>query len=402
MRVTPNGAKSYVFQYRMGGRESRSRRYTIGAHGSPWTPSTARTEAERLALLVGQGVDPAEADLSRRREAVTLAFGPYAERFIELYLKEQWAGAWELGAGIIRRDVAPVLGKMSLPHIRRSHIAEMLDGMSDRPAVRRNAFAVLRRLFRWAVSRGDLVTSPLLEMDPPAAPAARERVLDDAELAEVWKASETLGYPFGPMFRLLIATGQRREEVAGLNWGELDRASATWVLPATRAKNKQTHIVPLSPLAMRVLDSVAPSEGLATWPKQGLVLTTTGETAVSGYSRAKRRLDKAVTAARSKAAEDAGGKPEPIEPWRPHDLRRTLATGLQRLGVRFEVTEAVLNHVSGARGGVAGVYQRHDWKDEKRAALNAWSEHVTSLFTEGTPETLSQARESAAPDSEPS
>ena len=127
---------------------------------------------------------------------------------------------------------------------------------------------------------------------------------------------------------------------------------------------------------MEVLDILAKRHGTAAgWPKSGLVFSTTGNTSVSGYSRAKNRLDKAIDALAEK--QDAS----PPAPWRLHDLRRTLATGLQRLGVRFEVTEAVLNHVSGSKSGVAGIYQRHDWAPEKVAALEAWAAHVAVLMT---------------------
>jgi integrase len=167
------------------------------------------------------------------------------------------------------------------------------------------------------------------------------------------------------MIRLLMLTGQRREEVAALNWEELDREAAEWVLPAERSKNGKAHTVPLSPAALAVLDELPNA-----WQKNGLVFTTTGRTPASGHSRAKERLDRLVSAL-------PGG--DDVKPWRVHDLRRTVATGLQRLGVRFEVTEAVLNHVSGSRSGVAGVYQRHNWRDEKREALNSWATHLATV-----------------------
>jgi integrase len=191
------------------------------------------------------------------------------------------------------------------------------------------------------------------------------------------------------MFRLLIATGQRREEVAGLDWYELDRKSQTWTLPAERAKNGQAHIVPLNALAVAELDTLATklvdaendSDAETSWPARGLVFTTTGKTAASGHSRGKSRLDKEVETTLSGRAARTGKPQHPIAAWRIHDVRRTVATGLQRLGIRFEVTEAVLNHVSGSRSGVAGVYQRHDWKEEKRMALLAWGSHLNSLIS---------------------
>jgi integrase len=196
--------------------------------------------------------------------------------------------------------------------------------------------------------------------------ASRERVLTDEELGLAWRASLQLGYPFGPIIRMLMITGQRREEVTALEWAELHRTDAEWLMPGSRAKNGRAHTVPLSALALAELDNI----GGQDWPRTGLVFTTTGRSRVSGHSRAKVRLDRQMALL-------APGVD--VQPWRLHDLRRTLATGLQKLGVRFEVTEAVLNHVSGARSGVAGVYQRHTWTMEKRAALDDWSAHVSSL-----------------------
>ena len=186
-------------------------------------------------------------------------------------------------------------------------------------------------------------------------------MLDDRELAAIWKAAGALGFPFDSIHRLLILTGQRREEVAGLSWSELDRGTALWTLPAARAKNNEAHLVPLAGRVVALLDGLANG---SEWPTKGLVFSTTGKTPPSGFSKAKARLD---------------GKLEGVGAWRVHDLRRTVATGLQRLGVRLEVTEAVLNHRSGSRAGIVGVYQRHDWATEKREALALWSAHLERL-----------------------
>lgn len=385
VRVTSGGAKSYVFQYRMGGREAAKKRATIGRHGSPWTPATAREEAARLARLVGQGIDPAEHDRERRRQAVDLAFSGYVDTFVDGYLRTAWKD-WRAGERLLKAEAVPVLKAKALPAIKRSDLAAVLDRVRDRPAVARLLHATLRKMFKWAESRGDVERSPVEGITAPAAVAARDRVLTDAELALAWDAAGGLGYPFGPMLRLLMVTGQRREEVGGLAWSELDRAAATWTLPADRAKNGQVHIVPLALTALDVLDQLArvvtgASEGEAvTWPRKGLAFTTTGTSAASGHSKAKSRLDTAIANLEAKRASETGRDPESVAAWRVHDIRRTVATGLQRLGVRFEVTEAVLNHISGAKGGVAGVYQRHHWSNEKRAALEAWGVHVAGLL----------------------
>jgi integrase len=144
--------------------------------------------------------------------------------------------------------------------------------------------------------------------------------------------------------------------------------------------------VPLSDAVVEELDGVAGEK----WPRKGLVFTTTGKTPVSGFARAKRRLDKQIADIAADEQEE-----RELAPWRYHDLRRTFATGMQRLGVRFEVTEAILNHVGSARSGVAGVYQRHDWKDEKRAALEAWAAHVQSIVDGSEPSNVLPFRREA-------
>lgn len=374
-KVMPTGAKSYLFQYRLGGRAGRTRRVTIGKHGG-LTPDAARKEAERLAVLVSQGIDPQQLKQDNARKAVDLAFKGYAQTFVDDCLKVRWKRSHKDGDALLRLYAIPVLGNKPLHEINRADIRAVLAKAKGKVATSRNLFAVLRRLFRWAVSQGDLDVSPIMGMEPPPLPVKRDRVLSDEELTLAWKGSDLLGYPFGPFVRLLILTGQRLEEVSGLEWHELDKDKALWSLPADRAKNGNATLVPLSPLAVAELNALAKRANRKDgWPRKGFVFSTTGETSISGHSRAKRRLDREMDKLKPKDA-------PAIPLWRYHDLRRTLATGMQRLGVRFEVTEAIMNHVSGAKSGVAGVYQLHDWGPEKKAALKAWSDHVEGLLTE--------------------
>ena len=364
-KITPAGAISYVLQFRMGGREASTRRYTIGAHGSPWTPTTARAEAERLLLLIGQGVDPVDADKQRRREAVDLAFANYAERFARSCKGDGWRRLVERA---IRLYLTPALGKKALPAINRTDVVSVFDNMpADQVANRRNVFAVLRRLFRWAVSRGDLDRSPMEGMETPPPVKARERWLSDAELRLIWNSAPECHRCFGPIVRLLIATGQRREEVSGMRWSELSRTDKLWTLPGDRTKNGEPNTIPLNDLAIAELDAAA---GGDKWPRKGRVFATSTGAGFTGYAKGKDKLDRLIELAEG----------EPLPPWRLHDLRRTLATNFQRLGVRFEVTEAVLNHVGGSRAGVAGIYQRHDWKEEKRQALDDWNSHLEQIL----------------------
>lgn len=368
LKVTPQGVRTYLLQYRMGGRGTPTRRFTIGRHGT-WTPDEARKEAKKLRQLVDRGEDPQAVNRERHRSEVELAFETYLERFLSLYGKPNWGeGTYFSAASDLRRYVLPAFGRKALPTIRRSDVVNLFDALPpEKVALRRNAFSHTRKLFSWAVERGDIQRSPFDGMKSPPKVASRDRVLTDAELRLIWKASQDVSSPFGALVRLLMLTGQRRDEVADMQWSELDRSAALWTIPAARTKNSEAQLVPLSADVIAEIDGIAGAEG---WPRKGLVLTTNGKTAFSGFSKAKVRLDAAIA--------EKGGE---VAAWRLHDLRRTLATGMQRLGVRFEVTEAVLNHVSGSKSGVAGVYQRHTWKDEKRDALNAWAAHVERIVS---------------------
>jgi integrase len=200
-------------------------------------------------------------------------------------------------------------------------------------------------------------------------------------------AADEINWPFGPLAKLLLLTAQRRDEVAGMEWLELNLAKRTWVIPRHKVKNARTHEVHLSEAAIAVLQSL-PRVG------DGLIFTTTGKSAVSGFSRAKRRLDVEMVKARRRTLhlpeDDAGyrkalglpaGKSLPIEipDWTLHDLRRTAATGMARLNFPPHVVDKLLNHVSGTIRGVAAIYNRFEYLDERRTALESWGEHVANL-----------------------
>ena len=398
LKVTPAGGRIYVFQYRMANpgqaKAMPTRRMVIGKHGA-FTPDQARSRAEELAAIVKLGTDPqqaavdriaAKAEAKRTAEAKAklegeLVFEKVAERWLEEYEMSHKARTVEQARYVVRANLEPVLKGKPLPHITRVDLQSAFDAIPIKHrASRVAAYAYASIIFRWAMERGEIADNPVRLMAKPGAPEARKRVLAEDELATVWAAADSLRDPYRAFFKLLIWTGQRREEVAGMKWAELDRATAAWIIPADRAKNGVVQIVPLAPAVVEELDRLAlavqvkaEAEELDAkrWPKSGPVLSTDGKKAIKSYSKAKAELDTAIT----KAREEAG----PLPAWRVHDLRRTLATGLQKLGTRFEVTEAVLNHVSGARSGVAGIYQQHDWKEEKRDALRAWAAAVAAI-----------------------
>jgi integrase len=188
--------------------------------------------------------------------------------------------------------------------------------------------------------------------------------LADDELNAVWQGAEAIGWPFGQIIRMLVLTGQRRGEVAGMRWQELNFDAKTWTLPKERCKNGIEHVVPLSRPAIEILESLPRIAG-------DLVFSYNGRTVPDGFDRAKKRIDAFI----------AGRKGQPIPEWRLHDLRRTFASGCARLGIAIHVVERCLNHSSGTFRGIVSVYQKHDFADEKRVAMETWARHVESVVS---------------------
>lgn len=382
LKVTPAGKRSYVYQYRLGGRETKTRRWTIGGHGSPWTATSARTEAERLARLVGQGIDPVEDDRKRKRDATTLEFGAYLDTFRDNYLKTDWGSSWEQAYRQLELHVLPTLKGMVLPSIGKPEINSVFDKLKDRPALARNVWAALAKMMSWAtIQRGDLVVNVMASMEAPAGVSARKRVLSQDELLALWRASLRLDATFGSFVRMLIVTLQRRSEVAELPWKELSQAEGLWRLPGERAKNGMDHLVPLSTMAIAELASLG-------WKHRGLVFTTTGRSPISGFSKLKTRLDKLMLAEMQKiederaAAADESPHVMTLEPWRLHDLRRTGTTRMQALRISIEVTERVINHHQGGEAaGIRGIYNLYEYQEEKTRALQAWSDWLAQIIS---------------------
>jgi len=369
MIVTPAGSKSYIVEYRpgAGGRSTPKRRVTIGQHGSPWTPDTARDEAKRILGLVATGRDPAseKAD-TRRQDGTTLQ--EIATAFIEKYAKVRQK-SWEETERVFRNDVYPALGLKPIAEVTRQDIVRLIDTVADRGLIMANrTLAYVRKFFNWCIERGYITVTPCSGIKPPGAAKARERVLEDAELAEVWCAAETIGGNWEAVVKLLILTAQRRDEVVSMRWEELDLGGASWTLPAERTKNKRGHEVPLVATALSAIKLVKRLSGCS------FVFSTTGMTAMSGLSRAKTRLDATIANARLKA-----GVTEPMLGWTFHDLRRTTTTGMARLGIHPHIADAILNHKTGNIQGVAAIYNRYGYQDERRKALEAWERHVLSV-----------------------
>jgi integrase len=348
LRVSYGGAKSFVFFYRACG---KLRRMTLGCY--PAMSLAAAREAWREARIEAQaGRDPAS---SRKRERPATSFAGVAEEWLKRDQAQNRSSS-EVKR-ILDRDVLPFWSHRQIADLGRRDVLDLIDAIADRGAIvmARRVHAHLHRLFRWSVGRGIIAASPMADLPKPGAETKRDRVLTDDELATVWRASDAMGWPFGPAFQLLLLTGARRDEINSLRWSEIRDGAIH--LEGARTKNNQPHRIPLAALARALIET------LPRIAKSDLVFTTNGKTPVSGWSRAKARID-----------------PEILTPWRIHDLRRTVATGLQKLGVSLQVIEAVLGHVSGSRAGVVGIYQRHSFDAEKAAALEAWGAHVMALL----------------------
>jgi integrase len=376
VRLRPNGRKTYIVEYRPGGggRRAPKRRYTIGPHGSPWTPDTARAEARRILGLVAANRDPlAERSERRRRDANTVA--EIAADFIEKYARRRQK-SWRETKRVFLSDMNPAFGNKAIENVTRQDVVRLLDRVAERgPVMANRTLAYMRRFFNWCIERGYMEQNPCTGLRSFGEAVSRDRTLDDGELVEVWQAAEHVGSVWAPLIKLLILTAQRRSEVAEMRWSEIDFVRRTWTIPAERAKNKRAHDVPLADTALATLEAqprLSFQDQVGSMVESPFVFTTTGKTPVSGFSKAKQILDRAILEARRESDPDAQAMPH----WTFHDLRRTATTGMARLGIHPHIADAVLNHKEGTIRGVAAVYNRHAYLDERRRALEAWEAHL--------------------------
>jgi integrase len=349
LRVSYGGAKAWVYFYRLHG---KLRRLSLGRFpGMELDEAHDAWRAARLAVSKGESpahIKPTAAD----------TFAATAEEWLQ---RDQ---AKNRSANEVRRaiehDVMPAWGERLIAMITRRDVLELIDAVADRGALTmaRRLHSHLHRLFRWAVGRGILEVNPMADLPKPGAAVKRDRVLSDGELRAVWKAAEKTVWPFGPAIRLLILTAARREEIGALGWSEIHGDEIR--IPGERSKTGEPRIIPLSSAALALIQDL---------PRVGEYVFSANGSGLGGWSKAKRAID-------TTAAEMNGG---PLAPWRLHDIRRTTATGLQRLGVGLQVVESVLGHVSGSRAGIVGVYQRHQFEAEKRQALEAWAREIARI-----------------------
>jgi integrase len=373
--VTDRGARSYVLVARFPktGKPARRLIARVGA----LSLAKAREKAQQWREWIGDGRDPAEMEAAQKR-AIELRradlFADVAKRYIERYVRglDRKKGPMRTASDTeyaINRYLVPRWGKLPITAITPDHIKELCDEFERRSVVAhaRNVFSITRSLFKWAVGKRDyaLERSPCDGLEPGkliGEVQPRKRVLSNAEILAFWRACETLGYPYRDLFRLILLTGTRKEEMAQARWQELNLQEKAFTIPSERFKSDRIHIVPLSEQALTILHQ------LPQFAAGDYVFTTaSGKKAVDGFSKAKLRLDGAMQALLGATK---------LAPFTIHDLRRTARTRLSELRIDPIVAEAVIGH---SFPGLLGIYDQHAYLNEKREALQRLANHLMDI-----------------------
>jgi integrase len=362
--VEPTGARSWALRYRRPS-DRKTAKLTLGkATEDGLTLAAARHAAAAARLRLERGEDP-----SGRRQVKTAApayryeigdsVAAWVGSFLELHARRKNRASTVEAAERIFNLVLTAWRGRSIDSIRRGDVIELIERIAaDRPCLANRTLSVLSKFFNWLKSRDRLAVSPADGVARPHQEKARQRILTDAELKALWIACEGDG-PFGQALRLLALTGARRNEVTELVWSEIDKSRGVWTLPPARAKNHREHVITLSSQAMAIIESMPRFAGCP------FIFSADGRAPVVGWTKAKKRIS-----AKAGIVEKS---------WRLHDLRRTCASGMQKLGVSVPVIEKCLNHVSGTFRGIVGTYQQHGYADEIAIALQKWGDHVERL-----------------------
>ena len=395
------GAKSFALRFRRP--DNTHAKLTLGSYdqngkelegvpvmGQPLTLAAARALAASVMRQRALGIDVIEerrtAKLRQRDANADREASAFGRALIEFFVdhktrKNERPRRWREDAAqlgyrfkpnsdpavdepeVIRGSLADVWQDKEIASIDGHLIHGAVDAARKQNTAKgRKTFAALSVFFGWALKHRRITVNPCVGVYKPPAPPSRERVLTDSEIATFWRACDRVSVPFGAMFRVMLLCGVRLREAAGMRRSEL--VEGIWSLPGSRTKNGRSLTLALPPPALQIIKSV---------PRvNDEFVFSTGKTAVSGFSKAKKALDTAMS--------EVAGKP--LQDFRLHDLRRTFASGLAALGVALPVIERLLNHISESFGGVQGVYQRHEFEVEKREALARWAQHVAGLVSD--------------------
>ena len=371
VRLTAKGTRVFLAQW-TDPITRRKVRESLGVWGSI-TVEQARAAARARLGEVAKGADVVgdrerrKAASERERAEMALTLDTLISQWAILHLAHRRPRYAAEAQRAIRQAFAGYLERPA-GRLSRSDAVSVLDAMAHKgkavSAGRTMAYA--RACYSWAEKRGKVSFNPFRNIPVSSAVIERERVLSDDELRQIWLTIKTMPYPFGPFFQLAILTLQRRDEVAGIRWSEISHDRRLWTIPGTRMKNGKPHDVHLSEPAREILDTLPRING------RDLVLTTTGKTPISGFSKAKRDLDGTINRITSEL-KPARSAPAP---WRLHDVRRTGVSKLAALGFDSIVADKLLAHKPAKLRGVAAVYQRYDFAQERARALDAWAAHV--------------------------
>ena len=364
--VQPSGKKSWAVRYRLAGKPQK---LTLGPFPT-LRLGEARDEARNALQQVARGEDPGltrKAAAQRSRRVVGDTFEKIAERFIEEYAKPNTKeNTWYGYERNLIREVVPVWRGRSVESITRRDVKELLSGIVARgtPVLANRVLSVVRLMFGWCLDEDIIEASPIGRMKAPGGKEhSRTRVLSDAEIRALWRASDRLTYPFGPFWKLLLLSGQREGDVAQASWREFDPARSVWTIPPLRHKSGLPHLVPLTPAIADLLSALPRfADG------EFLFSTTGGARPISGFTKVKQRMDELI-------AEETGN----VDHWVIHDVRRTMRTRLSALHIKREVAELLIGH---GRKGIEKVYDLHEFLDEMREALAAWGRLVDSIVSD--------------------
>lgn len=379
VRVMPSGQRTFVLLARFPSSPNPTRR-ALGSY-PVLSLEDAREKAVAWRKMIRRGVDPGvqeERDRQATLRQQRTTFTAVAEDFIKDKLPTERKGR-EVEREL-RREFLPRWGKRPIAEITAQDVRDVVKAAKDRgaPYQAHNLLVLARRLFSWAIDQQSygLEASPCERLKPKAIIGRkifRTRILSDEEVRLFWRAAGRLGYPYGPLFRMLVLTGQRKSEVAEARWSEIDLTKKLWTIPAERMKADATHLVPLSDNVVALLQS------LPRFKKGDHVFSTTfGVKPVNGFSKAKDRLDRRMLrGARALTRVRQSAQPARIDPWVIHDIRRTMRTGLSALPVPDLVRELVIAHT---KPGLHKVYDQHAYLDEKRRALDLWAAQLRSII----------------------
>lgn len=368
LRVSPTGAASWFVFYRLDHKLVRDIFDRYPAKGL----AAARDEARKRLDLVNRGRDPRSEEARQKAQEVRQraeTFAKIADDYRIAHLRKLRSGD-ELWAAI-EADLLPDWRDLPIRDLTRGAIKSKLDRIeiSSGPYARNRRLALIRNLLNYALD-GELIDANVAARIKMLAEEARERILTDAELVEVWRASGQLVVPADALVRAFILSGQRRAEVAEMAWPEVNETERLWTVPAARMKSKLVHEVPLAPMMLALILGVPTANQRKT---HVFASPYRKDAPIGGFSQLKEDLDRHILEARQKV----DPKAEPMAPWRFHDLRRTMRSGLSKLRVPAEIAERVIGHVP---GGIRRVYDRFEYRQEKRQALEAWCAYVDALI----------------------